>query len=273
VKQFKWAISTEIFEKPGYPKLRSALDKAGIEYFHSDFNQNTRQYVDIPYETDDCVIMYGPIQFIRTKNKGFIPGAFGFKKDTDTSYYMNQIPLKYFFNSDAIYLPFGMIQSRKYMLQDMFGEHIFIRPDSGFKSFTGFDVKIKDLDFELSSLKQTKNPFPNEMCLVSRAKKIHGEYRLIVCDKKIITGSQYRWDGKMDIRIDVHSDAWAFAEKIVANADWQLDTCYTVDVFLGDDGPRIGEFNSFASSGLYNCDMDAIVEAVSLAALAEWDNG
>jgi hypothetical protein len=270
----KWAISTEIFEKPGYPKLRTALEKAGIEYFHSDFDKHTRQYADIPYGiVDECVVMYGPIQFIRTKNRGFIPGPFGFKKDTDTSFYMNQLPSNHFFNDHVVYLPFGMITKHKYMLQDIFGDHIFIRPDSGFKSFTGFAVKIKDLDFELSSLKQTKNPFSNEMCMISRAKNIQSEYRLIVCNRKVITGSQYRWDNKMDVRIDVHSDAWKFAEDVVAAAEWQLDTCYCVDIFIGDDGPKIGEFNSFSSCGLYNCDLDIIVEEVSKAALSEWQHG
>lgn len=271
MKSVKWAISTEIFRKPGFPRLESALERAGIEYFHSDFDQETRQYADIPYGTDECVVMYGPIQFIQKKNKGFIPGAFGFKKDTNTSYYMSHIPRHYFFNDDAIYLPFGMIEDRKDILQSTFGDHIFIRPDSGFKSFTGFDVHIKDLSYELSALKQTKNPGSHEMCLVSRAKTIHGEYRLIVCDRKIVTGSQYRWDGKMDVRIDVHSDAWSFAESFVKNTDWQIDTCYTIDIFLSDEGPKIGEFNSFASSGLYNCDVDAIVKAVSEAAICEWD--
>jgi hypothetical protein len=272
VKGVKWAISTSAFKREGFPKLESALDRAGIEYFHSDYNEDTRQYSDIPYGTDECVVMYGPIQFIRKKDKGFVPGAFGFKKDTNTSYYMSQLPRHHFFNDDAIYLPFGMISSRKDMLETIFGDRIFIRPDSGFKSFTGFAVKIQDLDFELSSLKQTKNPGPHEMCLIAKAKPIHGEYRIIVCDQKIVTGSQYRWDGKMDIRIDVHHDAWSFAEEFVAKAEWQLDTCYTVDIFLSDDGPRIGEFNSFASSGLYNCDMDAIVKAVSEAALCEWNH-
>lgn len=272
MKQVKWTISTEIFDKPGFPKIEDALKRAGIEYFQSTYDTISRQYVDIPYDIDDCVVMYGPIRFIREKNKGFLPGAFGFKKDTDTSYYMSQLPRQYFFNDDAIYIPFGMISDRKDMLRSIFGDHIFIRPDSGFKSFTGFDVKLQDLDFELSSLKQTKNPGPHEMCLIAKAKPIYGEYRIVVCDQKIVTGSQYRWDGKMDIRIDVHHDAWSFAEEFVAKAEWQLDTCYTVDIFLSDDGPKIGEFNSFASSGLYNCDVDAIVKAVSEAALHEWNH-
>lgn len=270
MKNVKWAISTAVFKRPGLPSIEDALDAAGIEYFHSDYEQATFQYTDIPYDVNECVVMYGPIQFVKKKNKGFIPGAFGFKNETNTSYYMSQLPRKYFFNDDAIYLPFGSILQAKDQLKSLFGDHIFIRPDSGFKSFTGFDVKLEDLEFELSSLKQLKNPGNHELCLIASAKNIQSEYRIVVCDGKVITGSQYRWDDRMDVRIDVHSDAWAFAEDIVAKADWQLDSCYVVDVFLSDTGPKIGEFNSFASSGLYNCDRHKIVKAVSELALSEF---
>jgi hypothetical protein len=271
MKKVKWEISTEIFRRPGLPQIPDALIRAGTDFFECEYNRDTRKYERSDYTIDDCVVMYGPIRFVRENNKGYLPGAFGFKNDTNTSHYMSQLPRHHFFNSDAIYLPFGMIDERKNMLGEIFGDHLFIRPDSGFKSFTGFDVKLDDLSFELNSLKQTSHPGTHEMCLISRAKPIHGEYRIVICEKRVVTGSQYRWDGKMDVRIDVHSDAWEFAEKAVAQADWQLDTCYVVDIFLSDAGPKIGEFNSFSSSGLYNCDLDSIVEAVNVAAIKEWE--
>ena len=270
MKQVKWAIHTDILDRPGLPSLKKVLEDEGVEYFHSDYDFEKREYADIPYGIGECVVMYGPIQFIRKKNRGFIPGAFGFKKDTNTSHYMSQLPRKYFFNYDAIYLPFGSLLDMKHQLFSIFGDHIFIRPDSGFKTFTGLDIHKDEFETEISSIKQTKNPGPHEMCLVASKKEILGEYRIVICEGKVVTGSQYRWDGKMDVRIDVHHDAWNFAQDYVATADWQLDTCYVVDIFLSEYGPKIGEFNSFASSGLYNCDRKAIIRAVSEAAAKEW---
>jgi len=267
----KWAISTEIFRRPGSPQIDSALQRAGIEYFQSDFDPNTREYADIPYGQDECVVMYGPIKFIRTKNRGYTPGAYGFKKDTDTSFYMTQLPGDWYFNEHCVYMPVGMIARSKSMIRDLFGDHIFMRPDSGFKSFTGFDVTMDKLDYELSALKQTSRPFDHEQCLIARARPIKCENRFVICDRKIVTGSQYRWDDRLMTRIDLHPDCVAMAER-VATADWQLDTCYTVDIFLCEErGARIGEFNSFASSGLYQSDVDAIVAAVSASALKEWE--
>jgi len=270
MKQVKWAISTEIFRKPGFPQIDDALKRNNIEFFHSDFDHTKRTYTDIPYSTDECVVMYGPIKFIRTKNKGFVPGPFGFKSDTNTSHYMSQLPSEWFFNEDAIWLPWGSILKKKNVLVDIFDKHLFIRPDSGFKTFTGFHVHVDDLDTEILSRNQTDNIDPYEMCLVAKGKSILGEYRMVVCDGKVITGSQYRWDDKLDVRIDVHHEAWSMAEK-VAKHEWQLDVAYTVDIFLGENGPRIGEFNSFSSSGLYNCDLDIIVNEISKTSLNEWN--
>lgn len=266
----KWGISTEIFRKPGFPRIDSALQKQNIEFFESEYSYSTNSYDPLPYHINECIVLYGPIKFVRQNAKGFIPGAFGFKSDTNCSHYMSNIKTEHFFNSDAIWLPFGSIFEKKELLQDFFGDNIFIRPDSGFKSFTGFSININDLETELHATKQLKNPGNQDLCLISKKKPILGEYRFVICDKKVVTGSQYRWDNKLDIRIDVHHECWEYAEKVAA-FDWQLDLCYVVDIFLSEDGPKIGEFNSFASSGLYNCDMDKIVEAVNKAAIKEWE--
>ena len=265
----KWAISPKIFLKPGFPKIEDALIKNGIEYFVSDYDESTRTYADIPYSKDECVVFYGPIKYIRTQNKGFFPGAFGFSDNTNTSSYMSEINMDLFFNHDAIYLPFGAITHNKDKLSKIFCNDIFIRPDSGFKTFTGISTTIDKLDFELSSIKQISNPGNNEMCLISSAKEIYSEYRMVICDREVVTGSQYRWNGKLDVRIDVHHEAWACAES-VSKLQWQPDVCYVVDIFMGERGPRIGEFNSFACSGLYNCDLNKIVTAVSKTAKDEF---
>jgi hypothetical protein len=265
----KWAISSKAFRKPGFPQLDDALRRANVEFFESTYDSTVREYNKIPYDKSDCVVLKGPIQFIRARGNGYFPGAFGFKSDTNTSVYMSILPRNLFFNSDVIYLPFGMLHERKELLHDIFGDSVFVRPDSGFKSFTGFSTTIDKIDYELSSQKQLNNPDAREMCLIAKSKPILGEFRFVICDGEVITGSQYRWDNKLDIRIDVRHDCWTFAET-VAKQEWQLDDCYVVDVFLSEDGPKIGEFNSFSSSGLYNCDTDKIVEAVNRVAAKEF---
>ena len=102
--------------------------------------------MDIPYGTDECVVMYGSIKFIRTKNKGYVPGPFGFKEDTNASHYMSKLPTEWFFNEDAVWLPLGSILKKKQMLSDIFGKHLFIRPDNVFKYFASSGLYNCDLD-------------------------------------------------------------------------------------------------------------------------------
>jgi hypothetical protein len=267
----KWAVSTKIFEyRPGLPRIVDALKRSNTEFHQSFFNEETREYSEVPYDKSECVVMYGPIKFIRTRNKGFSPGAFGFKSDCNTSHYMTHLPKNMFFNSQSFYMPLGQIYDNREFLFDIFGEHIFIRPDSGFKTFTGFDMTRENMEHELSSLSQLHNPDMLTMCLIAKAYPIKTECRFVVCSGEVVTGSQYRRDEKLDVRIDVEHCCLEYAEK-VAKLDWQLDTCYTLDIFLDEErGPLIGEFNSFACSGLYACDMDKIVEAVNKAAVNEF---
>mgnify|MGYP005850169065 CR=1 FL=1 len=272
MRKVKWAISEEAFKRHEFSLLSTALEQKEIDYFRSELDEKTREYEDIPYGTDECVVLHGPIKFIRTKNRGFIPGAFGFKQTMNLNHYMTIYPQEWFFNSDCVFLPWGLISSQKEKLRNLFGERVFIRPNSGYKNFTGFDLNLKDFEEESSARKQTETIFPEELCLISSSKEILGEYRIVICEKEPITGSQYRWDDILDVRLDVHTECWDFAKK-VANYDEydQLDVCYVLDVFLTHQGPLIGEFNSFASSGLYNCDRSIVVEKVSNLALKEWD--
>lgn len=264
----KWAISSQIFDRPGLPKITTALDVEGIEYFDAKYIHSERKYETVPFDPDeDCVVVYGPIQFVR-ENLRFFPGAFGFKENVSTSSYMSSLNNDYFFNKDAIWLPFGSILSRKTQLNCIFGDRIFIRPDSGYKTFTGFSFDIqREIEFELQFIKETTNLADNAMCLLASEKKIDAEYRLVIANKKVIAGSQYSWENRMDVRIDVDPIAWEFAEKI-ANEQWQLDHAYVVDIFVSDGVATIGEFNSFSSSGLYNCDRSIIVKEISKLA---WD--
>ena len=270
-----WLVSTEIFHSPGSPKLTDALDRADIYYHECAYRPNDFSYEEPSWDKFNdasCTVLYGPIKFVRQMEKHpLTPGSFGFKQSTNQSHYMGALPTELFFNHDAIWLPFGAILEKRQALSQYLGNKFFIRPDSGFKTFTGFDCTIKDLEHELSTLKQTKGARPEDMCVVSSCKEIQAEYRFVIADGKVIAGSQYRWDEVLYVRLDVDPKAEAFAQSVAERTDWRLDDCYVLDVFMTSAGvPKIGEFNSFSSAGLYHCDMDAVVKGVTDIAQNVW---
>jgi hypothetical protein len=59
--------------------------------------------------------------------------------------------------------------------------------------------------------------------------------------------------------------AWEAARLYRPEAAWTIDVCRTVH-----DNYYVLELNSFSCSGLYKCDKDAVVRAVSRAALEDW---
>ena len=95
-------------------------------------------------------------------------------------------------NSDYYILPYGEFVNRKLT-------NVFIKPESGLKEFVG---QVFDGDY------QKLSPFgeidPNTLVVVSETKEIKAEFRYVICGGKVITGSEYRWDNKLDVRIDTH---------------------------------------------------------------------
>lgn len=85
------------------------------------------------------------------------------------------------------------------------GNNIFIRPDSGMKEFTGEVINIADednynkkLDTIVNWLKyygDGKDDGKSLLTLISKAYYIESEWRFVVTDNEIITGSLYCKNG------------------------------------------------------------------------------
>lgn len=176
-------------------------------------------------------------------------------------------------NSSFYIIPYGEFVRRRITEQ----QGMFIKPESGMKEFTGQLIwggsTFKD---QLKKLSPYHEIDPETLCVIAPAQNIKAEFRYVIVDRKVITGSEYRWDNVLDVRRDTNPICDAMAKKI-AEADWQADTCYVCDVALVDSSPykggtpeaKVVELNAFSSSGLYACDTYKIVEAVSAAAERE----
>lgn len=147
----------------------------------------------------------------------------------------------------------------------------FIKPESGLKEFTGQVVNFSSMS-EQDVIKQLcphSSIDPETLVVISQPKQIKAEFRYVIVDKKVVAGSEYRWENVLDVRSDTHPVCTALAEH-VAQAEWQADRVYVCDIaLLPDDTARVIELNAFSSSGLYACDPYTIVQEVSTAAKKE----
>lgn len=212
------------------------------------------------------IIMYGTHNFIKQarKAKSLVPGDYCNEQNLKCSEWMTRYPKDWLMNADCHWLPFGLLSSL------IPTKSLFLRPDSVGKLFAGRTVKPEDFGEELKKIDDTSGVNNSTMIVVNDLVAIHAEYRFFVAEGIVVAGSQYRRDGKLDIRADYSDAAKVMADK-VATYEWQPDRCYVVDIAETDDGAKIIELNSMSCAGTYACDLAPIIDSVSKAALSEWE--
>ena len=134
------------------------------------------------------------------------------------------------------------------------GESVFLRPVAGDKSFPG-------AVFGPGQMKSLLDLDRDAGVVIAEVVPIIAEYRFIVADGAVVTGSQYRRDNVMDIRIDTHPGAEETA--MIAAGEYHPMRVFTCDVAETPRGFKVVEYNSFSASGLYACDGRAILEAAA----------
>jgi hypothetical protein len=270
--QVTWILDDYILERMIYgqrplPDVIRSLGHDVIEIERED--DGTYSHID---SIDGPVVLYGSHDFTKKVNPDgrFQPGHLGVNRRTSASQYMSYLPLDWFLNRKATFMTWAMFKHRAH---ELFIEHntnlLFVRPDSGFKTFAGQRIKRDLVDDDISTLEQISGVMEDTLILVNPGVEIQGEFRFVIADKQVIAGSEYRWDGKLDVRRDWPQECWNLAQQ-VADHEWQVDIAYTCDVALTEDGPKIVELNGFSCAGLYACDLEKVVIGVSKAATREW---
>lgn len=219
--------------------------------------------------TNEPTTLYGTHGFISKCTRPFVPGAFGVSDDMNCSSYYTKYPKEWMLNEDFIMIPWGTIVDDPQLVDSRFrscDEDIFIRPNSGFKTFAGSVFKNdENIKYELDLFARSAHIDRSTICLVAPTQQLQGEFRFIIVDGQVVDGSEYRWDGVLDIRKDFPQVCWDAADQ-VAKFDWQPDVAYTCDIALVYDQPKMIEINSFSCAGLYACDKRKVVDAINAVA-------
>lgn len=272
-KPVKWVVDDNILRTYRTRQITDVIRDLGYE-LHQVTWDPLSPLDPIPFSADDCVVLYGTHQFVRAVQKQyqFQPGALGVTDRTCVAQYMSNLPLDWFLNRDAIMTTWGIFKQRREDWFFMFGgkqDRVFVRPNSGFKTFAGQCIRWSHIDHDIATIDKLSSAMDDTLILVNGDLEIKGEFRFVIADGKVIAGSEYRWDGILDIRSDYPEECRQFAEK-VAQHPWQVDIAYTCDVALTLDGPKLVELNGFSCAGLYACDLEAVVHGISSTAWREW---
>ena len=231
----------------------------------------TKEFPKIQSDENYIFVFIGSFEELRRIKKQ-IPSVttYGIGSSILRSHYTSYFDKSWFLNNSSIMTTWGNFCKDSDFYFSMFSDNcLFIRPDSGYKTFTGQTIEKSKFETQQEILKQTSSILPETIIWVDVAKNINKEYRFWISDKKIIGQSEYSWNDD-DIGNFIPTEAIEFAQK-VASHDWQPDRMYVVDIHLTDNNiPSIIEFNSFSCSGLYNCDAKTMLKMASIDILKEW---
>jgi len=275
----KWVLENGLFHV-GLDRIAEEIKRQGMEYemmdYHKDFMQYQNQWVPEKFGSDDCVVCIGSFQKIdcwNKKNPNWISwcNLINFKC---SSYF----PMfgKYLINNKYVMMPFSEFIRQKHDVtlylnsdrnpsrwKDM---EIFIRPDSGRKTFSGQIFPYSDIE------NHPIYPLISNDCMVILAppKKIEKEWRFIVVEERVITGSQYHDNFEIKIESGYDPKAFEFAQIVVNETKYQPDPAYIMDIGKTKEGFGVVEINSFSCSDIYMSDAEIFVKEISNLAKKEY---
>ena len=252
-------------------QIKAEIEKQGMVCEIVD-RRTSMSLEETESKSKECVILYGSLDFCRKmqrNNSWWVPGNYCNLKNYECiSYYP---PLaQYLLNENYVMLPYGELLRRKEFLYNTLGEDdcVFIRPNSGNKTFTGKLVKKeyfeKDVDnFNFYGIESSG------LCIVASPKNITHEWRFICVNKKVVTGSLYSLNGVSSLSLNSDQLAMDLAQKVAMS--YEPDSVWAIDICKTKAGEyKLLEIGCFSSAGLYACDLEILIREVSANAKKEY---
>lgn len=252
-----WIIEN-LTREDSYKELADKLKQMGrnVTLINGDYSHSM-----IQSRQNENVIFLGCIEMNalvgwKLKEQGCYPANCAtFENYLCTKYYPHFS--EYLFNDNYVMVPLSELIRRKWFFWGLFGKEslLFIRPDSGEKTFKAGLFDIQDIEKLLQEV-------DNQLVIISSPKNIVGEFRFLVSKEKIIAVSSYRWQGLLTRVPSAPPKATQFVEKIL-KVGYCPDEMFCVDVAQDSDGNFwLMELTSFTSAGLYSMDKEKVILGV-----------
>ncbi len=269
-----WLIESDTFSD--IDGLTNEITRQGHAFkILSDRNYWDRHWSTL-FDPKDCVIYYGGLElgYMLRREAPWVPGVYTTLENYDCHYYYPRFG-KYLLNQNYAIIPYGELERRMDWIYEHFGidDTIFIRPDRGNKIFTGKAIYKERFIHELPLLGFYKLK-PEELCIVCEPRNVRKEWRFLIVDGQIITGSEYRPDKVCVDVTSIHDDAqiaYRVAQEALRDNEYNPDRAWSLDICKTEAGNfYVLEVGCFSSAGLYAMDNARVVEAVSRVALEDW---
>lgn len=265
----QWIVENFVKE-PSFKELSEAIKKLDYPFIPIEGDYRRDMLAGL---TSKCVVVNGSIKMVKLMKQDLPPDCFPvsyctFENYRCTAYYSHFGP--YLFNDQYAIMSLKEVVRQKYSVWGHYGKDamIFIRPDSGEKTFQAGLLDIIDLP----TLYDSNQDVEHDLVLVSTPKTILWEGRFVVSKfKEIIASSTYRFQGKVCLIPSVPVEATKFCQEVLNKVDYHPDSVFCLDVCQDSDkNCWVLELTSFSSAGLYACNKEHIVQKVSEIAEKEY---
>jgi hypothetical protein len=268
----RWIIEN-FTDSEDYRSLIEEIKKCGRNCFvigkHNHFDFDASQF-----QEKECIVVQGSIQMTRHIAAKLPPGCYPIAYNSWDNFlcsaYYPRLE-KFLFNDKYSLVTFGELKKNTVGFFEQFGrqETVFIRPDSGEKSFAGQIVELGQFE-QFCNNHVVNNAQDSDLIVVSTPKIIKGEWRFL-CTKyqggEIVASSGYRQLGRKAWLQDAPQKAVELCRELL-DEKYFPDSVFCVDICQDADGDFwLLELTAFSSAGLYA--MDKAKVAVRVSEIAE----
>lgn len=266
-----WLLEQNVFDDGNPEQISKIVRSHGMPCYEIAYScvegneQDLRPVKPFVLGDDDTVMVYGSMNLMKwllREQKYPRLAWYNFSRLTCQNYYARW--RQFLLQRRYAFLPLAEIDRRAGWVFQTFGRNgaVFIRPDDNAKSFGGGIVKEENFA-QWYQLANFYEPGPGCLAVVSSPETIRAEWRFVIGQKRVVTGSQYRREGEEQVSAGYPSEAAAFAETVANANDFNPHPMYVMDIAGTDEGYRLIEIGSVCCASLYACDLTKLVASVT----------
>lgn len=261
----KWLIDQMMIEREYGGNIYETLLNSGREVSVIEYIPFIKEVKDKSFDSQHLI--YGSLELVEQLKNNSNVASFGPTSKFDFNYYSSLLPSQFFMSSDYIIATTSWFEDpiKKQQLREMFGDQVFVRPNTGFKLFSG---KVVDLDDpkELEYMYKFGSATSKTIVIISSVVNVIEEYRFFVSKENgVLTGSTYSASERGKEESDYSQSISDFAELVMNSFSETIDDLIVIDVakYLdkrGNEKLGLVEINCASCSGLYACDALPIIQ-------------
>jgi len=255
-----WVIESNVFSEKCFDRMIKHFKENSINYHVVriiPFIHEIEGKVPVISENEK-VVVYGSIGIHKlAKTHNWHPGVFFDEDNFKYTSYVEHLG-NTMLNHDAVVM--RMTEVYDYV-KDKYDE-FFIKPDSDNKEFAGTVIETSEFQKWYQNMLDigylTDNDFD---VVISSPKRIGREWRIVVVNNEIADYSLYRQYQMVKPERSITDEVRIFVNEIAQK--FSPADVYVIDVVETDDKLKVIEYNTFNSAGLYECNVENIINEVN----------